>query len=140
MTDLILEGLLKRRAELVAEVRRTESKFHDLFVDIDNLDGVILQFDPNYKVINPAVRGVGLTGQLTRSLLGILRKSPEPMTRRDLTVAMMASLGLDHEDPKRVSRMMEQSRNAMIRQKKNGTVASDEGPARALVWRIAPQS
>lgn len=138
MTDLVLEGLLHRRSQLIAEVRRTEAKFHDLFVDIDNLDGVILQFDPLYKVINPAVRGVGLTGQLTRSLLGILRKSPEPMTLRDLTVAMMASLGLNHQDQKRVSRMMEQSRNAMHRQKKNGTVVCDQGPGRALVWGIAP--
>jgi hypothetical protein len=137
MADPVLERLLKRRAALIAEVRRTEAKFHDLFVDIDNLDGTILQFDPNYKVINPAVRGVGLTGQLTRSLLGILRKSPEPMTLRDLTVAMMASLGLDYQDPKRVSRMMEQTRNAMIRQKKNGTAVSEQGPARALLWRIA---
>lgn len=93
MVDPVLNGLLARRAALIAEVRRTVAKFQDLFVDIDNLDGVILQFDPNYKVINPAVWGVGLTGQPTRSLLGILRKSPEPMTLRDLTVAMMASLG-----------------------------------------------
>lgn len=137
MTDLVLEGLLHRRAQLIAEVRRTEAKFHDLFVDIDNLDGVILQFDPAYKVINPAVRGVGLTGQLTRTLLGVLRKSPEPMTLRDLTTTMMASLGLDHEDPKRVSRMMEQTRTAMHRQKKNGTVVSNQGGGRALVWWIA---
>jgi len=137
MSDPVLEGLLKRRAELVAEVRRTEAKFHDLFVDIDSLDGTIIQFDRGYKIINPAVRGVGLTGQITRLLLSTLRKSPAPMTLRALTVAMMASVGLDCRDDRRVARMMEQTRKAMLRQKKNGTVVSDEGPGRALRWRIA---
>ena len=137
MTDLVLEGLMKRRKELVAEVRRCEARLQGLFTDIDNVDGVISQFDPAYKAIYPQIRGVGLSGHLTKTLLGILRKSPEPMTIRTMTIAMMMNLGLDHQDRKRVARAMEQTRTAMARQKRNGTVVSEIGPNHATMWWIA---
>jgi hypothetical protein len=34
------------------------AKFHNFFVDLDNLDGSVLEPDTNLKVINPGVRGV----------------------------------------------------------------------------------
>jgi hypothetical protein len=137
MHDPILEGLKKRRAELVAEVRRCETKFQSLLTDIDHLDATIYQFDPAYKPLHPVVQSAGLTGQVTKTLLNILRKSPEPMSLRSLAIALMMSLGLDHKDQKRVSRMVEQVRRAMARQRGNGTVVAEMGMTNALVWRIA---
>jgi hypothetical protein len=136
MTDPVLEGLTKRRNDLVVEVRRMEVRFQDLLANIDQLDAAIIQFDPAYRPHHPAVRTVKSL-PLTRTLLTILRKSPEPMKMRDLTIAMMESLGLDHRNAYRVTRLTEQVRTALTRQKKNGVVMSEAGPNRTLIWRIA---
>ena len=49
----------------------------------------------------------------------------------------MVSFGLDHTNKSRVKLMIEQVRQAMVRQKANGTVVSGEGPGLADVWKIA---
>lgn len=136
MTDPVLAGLLKRRADLVVEVRRMEVRFQDILTNIDQLDGAIIQFDPGYRPHHPAVRTTKSI-PLTRTLLTILRKAPAPMTMRDLTIAMMENLGLDHRNRYRVTRLTEQVRTALTRQKKNGVVESEIGHARALMWRVA---
>ena len=87
--------------------------------------------------VSPAVNPVGAGNRITRTILTILRKSPEPMTLRTIAVSLMTTVGLDTKDRKRVKRMMEQCRTALARQIANGTVAKEMGPARALVWRIA---
>jgi hypothetical protein len=48
----------------------------------------------------------------------------------------MQSVGLDDRNPRRVIKTMEQCRTALKRQVKVGTVVSEPGPDRALVWRI----
>jgi hypothetical protein len=138
MSDPILAGLNKRRRDLVVEVRRTETTLIRLLADIETMDAAILQFNATYRPPVAHVSSVGAGGQITRTLLTILRKSPEPLTLRALTVGLMQSLGLDHRDRKRVKRMMEQCRTALYRQRANGVIASEPGPgsARALVWRV----
>lgn len=142
MIDPVLAGLTGRRTEILTELRRLEVKFQALLVDLEHLDEVILQFDPSRKLMHPVVRNIGAGGGMTRTLLTILRKSPEPMTLRAMSIALMLHLGLDPKDPKRLARIIEQARTAMARQKRNGIVVTEPGPhtpgpGRIGVWRIA---
>jgi len=137
MTAHILPGLLARRAEMVREVRAVEGQLQQLLANIEHLDRAIVLFDPDHIVRAPSISATGAGGHITRVLLDILRKSPEPMTLRALTLGLMQSVGLDHKSPRRVVKAMEQCRRALTRQLANGTVAKEMGRAGALVWRIA---
>ena len=50
MTDYVLTGLVKRRAELAGEIEATHERLRKMIEELDKLDSVILQFDPNYQV------------------------------------------------------------------------------------------
>ena len=50
MTDYVLTGLVKRRAELTGEIERTHDKLRHLVADLEDLDATILQFAPDFQV------------------------------------------------------------------------------------------
>ncbi len=50
MTDYVLTGLVKRRAELAGEIEATHNRLRQRVADIERLDSTILQFDANYEV------------------------------------------------------------------------------------------
>jgi hypothetical protein len=141
MTDPILTGLAKRRTELLAEIKKQEAALRTLLADIGHLDATIRQFDPAYQARRPqtslASVARGGRGGVVKTLLGILRKSDGPLTLREVTVRAMLTWGMDCADRKAVLRMMVQTGTALRRQRKNGTVVSDEGVGAALVWRVA---
>jgi hypothetical protein len=138
VTTNIIEGLQARRAEMVREIRGIEQRLQELLADIEHLDRAIVVFDPAHRVHAPSISSAGVGGHITRTLLGIMRKAPEPMTLRALTVTMMQCVGLDHRNPRRVVKCMEQARTALTRQIRNRTVEKLPGPdGRTLVWRVA---
>src|ERR1019366_6969647 len=137
MTDPVLDDLHRRRDQLVVEVRRAEAIIQRTVSDIESLDNAIRLFDPSHRAVSPAVNPIGAGNRITRTILTILRKAPEPMTLRTLTVVLMETVGLNHRDRKRVKRMMEQVRTALARQNLNGTVGKEMGANRAMVWQIA---
>jgi len=50
MTDYILTGLAKRRAELAGEIEATHEQLRSMVLGLENLDATIQQVDPNYQV------------------------------------------------------------------------------------------
>ena len=50
MTDYVLTGLVKRRAELAGEIEATHDRLRKMIEDLEKLDSVILQFDPTHQV------------------------------------------------------------------------------------------
>jgi len=86
MTDYVLTGLVKRRAELAGEIEATHDRLRKMIEDLEKLDSVILQFDPLHQVeaIKPnAFRPPSdwsHRGEMTKTVLSILRQATEPMT------------------------------------------------------------
>jgi len=82
MTDYVLTGLVKRRAEVTGEIEAIHERLKGLLVDLENLDATILQFDPTHRVeaIRPrAIRPPAdwaSRGQMSRIVLSILRRRP----------------------------------------------------------------
>jgi hypothetical protein len=49
MTDPVLTGLSKRRAELAAEAVATDAALRRILADIEHIDGAIRACDPAYR-------------------------------------------------------------------------------------------
>ena len=81
MTDYVLTGLVKRRAELTGEIERTHAAVRQMLTDLESLDATILQFDPTYHV--EAIRPKAFRtpadwanrGQMSRVVLSIVRQA-----------------------------------------------------------------
>ena len=98
--------LCKRRAELSGEIKNTHNNLKRMIQELEHLDKTLLMFDPNHQIeqIKPkAFRppdNWSQRGQMTRVILGILRKAAEPMTTRDVAMQMLIERGLDSDDVK----------------------------------------
>ena len=53
MNEFVLNGLVKRRAELAGDIERMHEALWKMVLDLESLDATILQFDPGY---DPTIR------------------------------------------------------------------------------------
>jgi len=141
MTDYVLEGLTKRRAELTGEVDTLKARLARIGVDVGHLDAVIRQFDPNYDLgsIRPKrSRGpdVAGRGEMSRFVLGVLREATELVPTPNITARFMAQRGMDGQDRKLAERITKRIVSTLRHQAGKGTVRSQPGPGRGLLWEI----
>ena len=106
MTDYVLTGLVKRRAELAGEIEATHDRLRKMIEDLEKLDSVILQFDPSHQVeaIKPKAfrppSDWSHRGEMTKTVLSILRQAAEPLTSRDIALELLVTRALDKDDQK----------------------------------------
>ncbi len=143
MTDYVLTGLVKRRAELAGEVEALHNRLSGLLRDLETIDAAILQFDPQHRVeaIRPrAVRPPkdwANRGQMSRIVLNILRQAAEPMTSRDIALELLVARALDKSDQKLFKLMTKRVGVALRVQRENGAVRSEQGPGQFVLWEVA---
>jgi hypothetical protein len=131
MTDLILAGLLKRRAELLKEAKAAETTYHRLMADVAHLDGAARVYDPTYHP-----RKVSIRVRSSRGVLAILRGARAPMSVREIVVAGLSAQGKDTQDAKLVLDMIKRVRSPLSRYRTAGTVRSVPGPGQTLLWEV----
>jgi len=141
MTDYVLAGLTKRRAELTGEADALKARLVQIGTDLGHLDAVIRQFDPDYDLgsIRPKrPRGpdVAGRGEMSRFILGVLRETTEPVTTQEVARRLMTERGQDVEDRRLVAQTVKRVGVALSRQKGNGVVQSEQGPGQFVLWRI----
>jgi hypothetical protein len=142
MTDYVLQGLIKRRAELAGDIEATHERLRNMIADLEKLDSVILQFDPQHDVegIKPKAfrppEDWAHRGEMTRTVLSILRQSVEPMTTRDIALEMLVNRALNRDDQKLLALMVKRVGVALRIQRNNGIVRSISGPGQFLLWEI----
>ncbi len=142
MTDYVLAGLTKRRAELSGEGDALRAKLARITTDLGHLDAVIRQFDPDYdlgSIRSKRPRGpdVARRGEMTRFVLGVLRDAAEPVPTSDLAARLMTERGMDGQDRKLVERITKRIVSTLRHQGQKGTVLSQPGPGRMLLWEVA---
>jgi hypothetical protein len=143
MTDYVLTGLVKRRAELAGEIESTHDKLRQLVADLENLDATILQFDPKHSVeaIRPKAfrppKDWANRGEMSRFVLSLLRQAAEPMTTRDLALEMLVSRALDKSDQRLLRLMTKRVGVALRGQRGNGLVRCQQGPGQYMLWEVA---
>ena len=143
MTDYVLTGLVKRRAEIAGEIEVGHERLKRLIADLESLDATILQFDPSYdlegiraKAFRPP-KDWANRGQMTRIVLSVLRQAVEPLTTRDIALELLVTRALDSND-KRLLRLMTKRVGVALRiQRDRDAVRSTEGPGQYMLWELA---
>jgi len=139
MTDYVLAGLTKRRAEMTGEADMLKARLAQIGTDLGHLGAVIRQFDPDYDLatIRPKrPRGLDIAGrgEMSRFILGVLREATEPVTTQEVTQRLMTERGQDVEDRRLVTQTMKRVGMALSRQKANGAVRLEHGAGQAVLW------
>lgn len=143
MTDYVLTGLIKRRAELTGKIERTHGDLRKMVDDLENLDQTIRQFAPDFQVetIKPKAfrppKDWANRGQMSRVVLSILRQASEPLTSRDIALEMLITRALDQSDVRLLRLMTRRVGMALRTQRDNGAVWSEQSPGQFVLWRVA---
>lgn len=143
MNVFVLNGLVKRRAELAGDIEAAHDALRKMIVDLENIDATILQFDSNFQVesIKPKAfrppKDWANRGQMTRLCLSILRQAAEPLTARDIALQLLTERALNREDQKLLRLMTKRVGVALRLQRDKEVVKSSEGPGQYMLWEIA---
>jgi hypothetical protein len=142
----VITALSKKRAQLSGDIERTQHELQDMIRDLEHLDRTLLLFDPSYEIASIKPKAFrppadwSKRGEMTRLILGILRKAAEPLTSRDIALQLMAERALDVADEKLLRLMVKRVEVALRGQRDNGAVSSDQGPGMYQCWRVAKRS
>ena len=145
MNEFVLNGLVKRRAQLAGDIENGHEALRKLVLDLESLDATILQFDPNYRV--EAIKPKGFRppsdwsnrGQMSRIILSILRQAAEPLTTRDIALQLLVERALDKSDLRLLRLMTKRVGVALRGQRDNGVVRCDQGPGQYMLWEISKE-
>jgi len=134
-------GLTKRRAELTGEADTLKAGLAQIGTDLGHLDAVIRQFDPDYDLASirpkrPRGPDVARPGEMSRFVLGVLREAAEPMPTPDIAARFMAQRGMDGQDRKLAERITKRIVSTLRHQAQKGTVRSQPGLGRVLLWQV----
>ncbi len=142
MTDYVLTGLVKRRAEIAGEIDATQDKLRALIRDLEHIDATLKIFDPDIQIqaIKPKTfrppEDWSHRGQMTRLILNVLRQASEPLTTRDIAVQIMSERALDQDDKKLVRLMAKRCGVALRGLRDKGRAKCAQGPGQFMLWEM----
>jgi len=112
-----------------------------MLIDLDSLDATIRLFDPEIDLVEikpkplPA-RNQAFRGEVSRILLGTLRKAGKLLPTHEIALHVMASRSLNTAD-KPLLRIISKRVNAGLRHyRKQGLIRSTVGPNRMMLWEV----
>ncbi len=142
MTDTVLAGLTKRRAELAGEAETLRARLAQIATDTGHLDAVIRQFDPDYDLGSirpkrPRTQDAAGRGDMSRFIMKVLREATEPVATHDVVRRLMTERGQDTADRRLMKNTMKRVGMAFTRQKAAGTVRAIQGAGPVTLWEVA---
>jgi hypothetical protein len=143
MNEFVLNGLVKRRAQLAGDIENTHEALRKMVLDLESLDATIVQFDPDFRVetIKPKAfrppKDWSNRGQMSRICLSILRQATEPLTSRDIALELLIQRALDKSDLRLLRLMTKRVGVALRGQRESGVVRSEQGPGQYVLWEVA---
>ena len=142
MTDTVLAGLAKRRAELAGEAEALRVRLAQIATDTGHLDAVIRQFDPDYDLGSirpkrPRVQDAAGRGDMSRFIMKVLREATEPVATHEVVRQLMKERGQDTEDRRLVKLARKRVGMAFSRHKMAGTVRAIQGAGLLTLWEVA---
>lgn len=135
-----LSALVDKRATLAGDIRELEERLEQLRSEVLHVDAVIRLMDPAYQLdaIVPKVRRQRRqwfgNGELVRSILETLRKAAQPLTTREIGLAVMERKGFDTNDGATL-RLIEKRVDATLRRRPGMVERVVYGP-RSVGWSV----
>lgn len=144
MTDYALEALKRKRAEITGEIARCQARLAKMAADLEHLDATLGLFAPDFvaesilpKVFVPP-KSWSKRGEMSRSVLSILRVAKGPLTTREIASMIVQQRGL--ESDRGILNVMTRRVGHVLRDKREtGLVRSIEETELWLQWEIARQ-
>src|SRR5215471_302125 len=137
----VLSGLIAKRAELAGKIEFAQAELRQMLIDLDCLDATIRLFDPEIDLLEikpkplPA-RNQAFRGEVSRIVLGTLRKAGKPLPTHEIARHVMASRSLNTAD-KPLLRIISKRVNAGLRHyRQQGLIRSLAGPNRTMLWEV----
>lgn len=146
MSELVVTGLIKRRAALTHDIEQTHERLRQMIVDLENLDATLLQFDPTLEVETIKPRAFrppedwSKRGEMMRLIISVLRRATEPLTTRDIAFELIVERALDKSDQKLIRLMSKRVGVALRHQRDAGRVACVQGPGQYNLWQLVRTS
>lgn len=137
----VLSGLIRKRAEITAQVEALQMQLRQLIMDADNLDGSIRLFDPGMDLTEIRPRAVprqhvAFMGEIKRTTLNALRETGLALTIKDIALRIMAERKLNVSDA-RLVRVVEKKAGSCLRNlRSRGIVQSEKERGSYLRWEL----
>jgi len=142
MTDYVLQGLIKKRAQIAGELAGMHETVSRLLKDLEHVDATIRIVAPDYEVEGIAPKMFrppddwSKRGQMSRMILSILRVAKEPMTTREIAMKMILERGLA-TDVKMLKLMTKRCASSLRDMREKGRAVSDGSGGMYQTWEIA---
>lgn len=141
MSDIALEALKRKRAEITGEIARCQAQLGKFAKDLEHLDATLRLFAPDFvaesvlpKVFTPP-KSWSKRGEMSRAVLSILRVAKGPQSTREIAAQVVAQRGL--EVTSEILNIMTRRVGHVLRDKREtGLVRSIEETGLWLQWEI----
>jgi hypothetical protein len=142
MTDYLLTGLVKKRAEIAGALANMHETVAGLVRDLEHIDATIKLIAPDYEPEGIAPKMFrppddwSKRGQMSRMILSILRVAKEPMTTREIAMKMILERGLATDGPM-LKLMTKRCASSLRDMRDKGRAVSDGSGGMYQTWEIA---
>jgi hypothetical protein len=141
--DIVVNALIRKRAELSGLIERHQCELSKLLSDIGTIDSALHMFAPHIKVANivpktlpprhPAARG-----EITMLALNILREAKEPIRTEELNRLLMEARNLNTADKELTKMMLQRLHSSLRNHRHHGRVRSIKSHDKKYsLWEIA---
>ena len=146
MTDYVLAGLIKRRAETVGRINEARHRLDEMLSELDTLDAALRIFKPDIDFDSLPMKRVppphvAFRGELARFLLDVLRRASRKLDTNELGMSVMLARRMNTADKQLVQTMSARTGASLLKMKKKGLVESEPvgGPGNLRRWWLADQ-
>ena len=138
--QITIDGLLRKRAEMVGDIQRMRERLAVVSNDVTCLDRVLQALGYEGPLDGVAASGTRVVlfqrNELQQQLLHILRMSRAPMTSREIAAQMVAQEGRDTFDRRLVLDVIKRSGKTLGILRRRGQVSGGRDEKGRYVWRV----
>ena len=137
-------GLLKKRSEMIGELHSLRERMGVVTNDLQSLDRVLQAFgyagDLDELVPIQSKMVLFHKGELQQHLLHELRRSPDPLSSRDLAIKFVVADGRDRYDKRLLLDIIKRVGKGIRGLRNRGLVVGGRDPKGRHVWRLSNRS